>query len=163
MVSADHFTAKLPTKRMAADCLFTDGADRLLILKPPYKPTWDLPGGAVERDESPRTAARREVFEEIGLEVEPGALLAVDWIARSGDFSEVVALLFDGGVLSPGDVERIVLQADEAAEFRFVPLEEAARLLDPEQYARVAACRRTGGTVYLENGQVSYPRPSQGA
>ncbi|MBP2349180.1 ADP-ribose pyrophosphatase YjhB (NUDIX family) [Kribbella aluminosa] len=157
-MSDDHFTAKLPTKRMAADCLFTDAADRILILKPPYKPTWDIPGGAVERDESPRSAARREVREEIGLVVEPGALLAVDWIARSGDFTEVVALLFDGGVLTPGDVERIVLQADEAVAFRFVTLGEAARLLDPGQYARVVAgleCRRTRGTCYLENGQVS--------
>ncbi|HZX03440.1 NUDIX hydrolase [Kribbella sp.] len=162
-MSADHFTAKLPTKRMAADCLFTDGTDRLLILKPPYKPTWDLPGGAVERDESPRAAARREVLEEIGLVVEPGALLAVDWTARSGDFSEVVALLFDGGVLTPDEIERIVLHPDEAVAFRFVSLEEASRLLEPGQYGRVAAGRRTGGTAYLENGQVSYPRPSQGA
>ncbi|MFD7156466.1 NUDIX domain-containing protein [Kribbella sp. NPDC059898] len=162
-MNADHFTAKLPTKRMAADCLFTDSADRLLILKPPYKPTWDLPGGAVERDESPRAAARREVLEEIGLVVEPGELLAVDWIARAGDFTEVVALLFDGGVLTPDDVARIVLQPEEAVAFRFVSLEEAAGLLDPEQYARVAACRRTGGAVYLEDGQVSYPRPSHGA
>jgi ADP-ribose pyrophosphatase YjhB (NUDIX family) len=151
----DHFTSKLPTKRIAADCLFTDSADRVLILEPPYKPTWDLPGGVVERDESPRSAARRETREEIGLLVEPGALLAVDWIARSGDFTEVVALLFDGGVLAPAHIDQIVLQPDEAVQFRFVTLEEAARLLDPGQHARVAAglgCRRTQQTIYLENG-----------
>ncbi|MGW6199925.1 NUDIX domain-containing protein [Kribbella sp. NPDC055110] len=150
-----HFTAKLPTKRMAADCLFTDQAGRLLVLQPPYKPTWDIPGGLVERDESPRLAAQREVREEIGLTVEPGGLLAVDWIPQSGDFTEIVAFLFDGGVLTPADIDRIVLQPTEVTSSRFVTLDEASHLLDPEQFARVAAGlknRRTPEAVYLENG-----------
>ncbi len=140
---------------MAADCLFTDQANRLLVLKPPYKPTWDIPGGMVERDESPRLAAQREVQEEIGLLVEPGSLLAVDWIPQAGDFTEIVAFLFDGGVLAPADIDRIVLQPTEVTSSRFVTLDEARHLLDPEQFARVAAgvrSRRTPEAVYLENG-----------
>jgi ADP-ribose pyrophosphatase YjhB (NUDIX family) len=155
-----HFTARLPTKRMAADCLFTDQANRLLVLKPPYKPTWDLPGGVVERDESPRIAAQREVREEIGLVVEPGNLLGVDWVPRSGDFSEVVAFLFDGGVLAPSDIDRIVIDPTEVSTFRFVPLDEAEHLLDPEQFARVTAAfngPRAAGAVYLENGVPTRP------
>lgn len=150
-----HFTAKLPTKRIAADCLFTDQADRLLVLEPPYKSTWDLPGGMVERDESPRLAAQREVREEIGLIVEPGDLLAVDWVSQSGDFTEIVAFLFDGGVLTPADIAQIVTQPTEVSSFRFVTLNEAECLLDPEQYARVAAglnSRSTTKPTYLENG-----------
>ncbi|MFG1906794.1 NUDIX domain-containing protein [Kribbella sp. NPDC048928] len=155
-----HFTAKLPTKRIAADCLFTDQADRLLVLEPPYKPTWDLPGGMVERDESPRLAAQREVREEIGLIVEPGNLLAVDWVPQSGDFTEIMALLFDGGVLTPADIAQIVLQPTEVRSFRFVTPEEAERLLDPEQYARVTAVlnnRTTTTPTYLENGRAPSP------
>jgi len=152
-----HFTEQHPTKRMAADCLFTDGAGRVLLLDPPYKPTWDLPGGVVERDESPRHAARREVHEELGLVVEPGALLAVDWIARSGEFTEIVAFLFDGGVLAPTD---ITLDPAEARSFRFVSLAEAENLLDPDQFARLAAglaARGSSATVYLENGLSPHP------
>jgi 8-oxo-dGTP pyrophosphatase MutT (NUDIX family) len=150
-----HFTVKQPTKRIAADCLFTDESGRLLVLEPPYKTTWDLPGGIVERDESPRLAAQREVLEEIGLTVEPGALLAVDWISRSGDFTEIVAFLFDGGVLAPADIDRIVIEPTEVNSFRFVTLDEAGRLLDVGQFARVAAgleARRSATTAYLENG-----------
>lgn len=162
-----HFTAMMPTKRMAADCLLTDEAGRLLILQPPYKPTWDLPGGIVERDESPRDAARREVHEEIGLHVEPGELLVVDWVPQTGDFTEIVAFLFDGGVLTDTDIQRITLQKTEATGFRFVDLAEAAHLLDPQQFGRVTAGparRRTAGALYLENGNyVSYPRPSHGS
>jgi ADP-ribose pyrophosphatase YjhB (NUDIX family) len=140
---------------MAADCLITDQADRFLVLKPPYKPTWDIPGGVVERDESPRLAAQREVLEETGLLVEPGSLLAVDWIPQTGDFTEIVAFLFDGGVLAPADIDRIVLQPTEATSSRFVTLDEAAHLLDPEQFARVVAgfaSRQGSATAYLENG-----------
>ncbi|MFI6830734.1 NUDIX domain-containing protein [Kribbella sp. NPDC050241] len=154
MTDEVHFTARFPTKRMAADCLFTDPAGRLLVLDPPYKPTWDLPGGAVERDESPRRAAQREVQEELGLVVEPGALLTVDWVPRLGDFTEVVAFIFDGGVLTPSDIDRIALDPTEASTFRFVLLTEAEHLLDSNQYARVTAAlnARTSTTAYLENG-----------
>ncbi|MFG1820350.1 NUDIX domain-containing protein [Kribbella sp. NPDC049174] len=154
-----HFTAKHPTKRVAADCLFTDEAGRLLVLEPPYKATWDLPGGVVERDESPRLAAQREVREEIGLIIEPGDLLAVDWIARSGAFTEIVAFLFDGGVLAPADIGRIVIDPTEVSCFRFVALDEAERLLDAGQFVRVVAgleARRSATTAYLESG--SSPR-----
>ena len=140
---------------MAADCLFTDRAGRLLVLEPPYKSTWDITGGMVERDESPRLAAQREVREEIGLSVEPGDLLAVDWVSQSGDFTEIVAFLFDGGVLAPGDIDQIVIDPTEVSSFRFVTLDEAERLLDAEQFARVKAgckARNSAATVYLENG-----------
>ncbi|MEU4294246.1 NUDIX hydrolase [Kribbella sp. NPDC026596] len=143
---------------MAADCLFTDEAGRVLVVEPTYKATWDLPGGLVERDESPRAAAQREVREEIGLVVEPGELLAVDWVSQSGDFTEIVAFLFDGGVLAPADIDRIVPDPTEARSFRFATLDEAGQLLDAGQFARVAAAleaRASATTTYLENGSPS--------
>jgi len=149
-------TSNLPVKRLAADCLLTDEIGRLLVLNPPYKLTWDIPGGVVEVDESPWRAAQREVREEVGLDIEPGELLAVDWKTRDGDFTEVVALLFDGGDLTATDIDRIVIDPSEVQSYRFVVLEEAERLLDAELFARVAAglaARTSGLTAYLENGR----------
>ena len=33
--------------------MFRDKAGRVLLLEPSYKPNWEIPGGAVEADESP--------------------------------------------------------------------------------------------------------------
>ncbi|MCW2930382.1 MAG: ADP-ribose pyrophosphatase, partial [Actinomycetia bacterium] len=60
-----QYVASLARKRMAASALFRDEAGRVLLVEPTYKPVWDLPGGAVEAEESPHAACRREVREEL--------------------------------------------------------------------------------------------------
>ncbi|HEX8118032.1 MAG TPA: NUDIX domain-containing protein [Pyrinomonadaceae bacterium] len=41
---------------------------RVLLIRNPYGPMkWELPGGGVRRGERPEDAARREVFEEVGI------------------------------------------------------------------------------------------------
>lgn len=49
--------------------LIKDSAGRILIVAPRQKGAreWNLPGGKVEKGESPESAARREVLEETGL------------------------------------------------------------------------------------------------
>jgi 8-oxo-dGTP pyrophosphatase MutT (NUDIX family) len=59
--------ASLARKRMAATAFFRDEDGRVLLVNPVHKETWDLPGGAVEAEESPYAACRREVAEELGL------------------------------------------------------------------------------------------------
>ncbi len=51
---------------------------RLLLLqraRPPFQGCWNLPAGYVEADEHPAEAARREVQEETGLQVDVGGLV----------------------------------------------------------------------------------------
>lgn len=53
----------------------------------------------VERDESPRLACAREVWEEVGLALPIGPLLCVDYTARAGGVSEALQFVFWGGRL----------------------------------------------------------------
>jgi 8-oxo-dGTP pyrophosphatase MutT (NUDIX family) len=62
-LSAAYYS-NLPTKQVGVGCIFLDENSRVLIVNPTYKDGWELPGGVVERDESPLEACRREVAED---------------------------------------------------------------------------------------------------
>ena len=84
-----------------AHVLVTDEAGRILAVRTTYLgPGWMLPGGRVERSETPHRAAARETREETGLEVTVDRLLLVD-AHRRGTVSFVFAGRLVGGELSP--------------------------------------------------------------
>jgi 8-oxo-dGTP pyrophosphatase MutT (NUDIX family) len=154
----DH-TATLPRKRMAATVLYFDDDGRVLIVEPTYTDHWELPGGAVEADESPHAAACREVREELGVALPVGRLLAVDWVPPQRGRTESVVIVFDGGVLSAGEIGALRVPPEELRSLAWHPVAEAAGLLSPllaRRLAAACAARLAGGVVYLENG-VQYP------
>lgn len=104
-------------KRMGAGALIRDLAGRVLIVEPSYKPIWEVPGGAVVADESPRQACRREVAEELGLELTVGRLLCIEWQGPEPQRTESLMFIYDGGVF---DKQVIRLAADELASYAFV-------------------------------------------
>jgi 8-oxo-dGTP pyrophosphatase MutT (NUDIX family) len=144
---------------MAATVLFFDDADRVLVVQPTYKPHWELPGGAVDADESPYAAACREVKEELGLPRAAGRLLAVDWVPPRPDRTEGLVLVFDGGRLSAGEITGLAVPADELRGWSWCTGQEAAGLLSPllaRRLAEALRARESGVVVYLENG-IRYP------
>jgi ADP-ribose pyrophosphatase YjhB (NUDIX family) len=70
-----HFTeaenaqwlANLPKKSVGVKVVLTSPDGKILLVKPNYKKTWQMPGGGVEPSESPEEAVVREVAEETGL------------------------------------------------------------------------------------------------
>ncbi|MFD7832934.1 NUDIX domain-containing protein, partial [Kitasatospora sp. NPDC059803] len=131
---------------------------RVLLVDPVYKPDWDFPGGVVERGEAPTDAALRETAEELGLRLDPTGLrlLAVDWEPRTGPRRGGLRLMYDGGQLDAAARQNLLLQAEELRDWRFVTLDEAADLLPPSRYRRLAAAldaRRSGELRYLEAGR----------
>lgn len=60
-------------KQMSCGVLVTDGA-LLLLGHAPLSPRWDIPKGVAEPGEDFVAAARRELFEETGLEAPEAAL-----------------------------------------------------------------------------------------
>lgn len=65
-----------------------------MIVKPTYKPAWEIPGGAVEDDESPAGACARELREELGISVAVGELVCVDYNSSTPDYVESLMFLF---------------------------------------------------------------------
>jgi 8-oxo-dGTP pyrophosphatase MutT (NUDIX family) len=57
--------------------VITDGPNVLLVRHTYGRRCWDLPGGKVERGEEPVTAGRREMLEELGLDISSWR-----WIAK---------------------------------------------------------------------------------
>jgi 8-oxo-dGTP pyrophosphatase MutT (NUDIX family) len=158
MTSTDDYVQSLPRKRVAAGALFADEAGRVLLVDPVYRDTWDLPGGAVEAEESPYAACRREVAEELGLDRQPGRVLVVDWVPSQPGRPEGLIVVYHGGVLRTADIEAIRLPVDELAGFAFVAAEEVAARVKPLVARRIAACldaAETGAVVSLENGHVA--------
>jgi 8-oxo-dGTP pyrophosphatase MutT (NUDIX family) len=135
----------------AAAALFTDRAGRILLVKPNYRDHWSLPGGLLEHGEAPQAGCRREVAEELGLQISPGRLLTIDWVPPDGLRPRpIVHFVFDGGELD--DDVPIVLQYEELDEYRFVPPGELGRYLPPVITARVTAALRSraaGAPAYL--------------
>jgi 8-oxo-dGTP diphosphatase len=146
---------------LASGCIVRDTLGRILLVKPTYKPGWEIPGGMVEANESPVQACLREAREEIGLEVNLGRLLCVDYVGVQIAPLERLMFVFDAGIIPDLEVARIVLPADELSEFRFVTLAESQELL-PERLAlrvrqALIALEHPVKTVYLENGRVVSP------
>jgi 8-oxo-dGTP diphosphatase len=142
------------SKVLASGCIICDTSGRILLVKPTYKPGWEIPGGMVEANESPLQACLREAREEIGLEVKLGRLLCVDYVGVQIAPLERLMFTFDAGVIDDLEIAQIVLPPDELSEFRFVTLAESQELL-PERLAlrvrqSVIALDHPGKTVYLE-------------
>src|SRR5215204_4332769 len=111
--------AKQARKRVAADVLVRDTSQRILLVNPSYKPDWDLPGGMVEANESPAAAARREVKEELGLDLEIGDLLVVDWVPAHGPWDDSLMFVFDGGTMTRGQAHALQVVDEELAGLQF--------------------------------------------
>ncbi|WP_433453827.1 NUDIX domain-containing protein [Streptomyces sp. CA-142005] len=151
------YIASLPRVLAGAAALFRDAEGRVLLVEPNYREGWALPGGTIESDdgETPRQGARRETLEEIGLDREPGRLLAVDWVHGVGR-PPLVAYLYDGGVLTEAELKAIRLQEEELLSWRLVPREEIADHLPGALGRRVLTALDVladgSGTAELENG-----------
>lgn len=101
-----------------AHVLVTDDEGRILVVRTTYLgPGWMLPGGRVERNETPHRAAVRETREETGLDVTADRLVLVD-AHRRGNVSFVFVGRLVGGELSPqfGEIAEVGwLHRDEIA------------------------------------------------
>jgi 8-oxo-dGTP diphosphatase len=132
--------ARQARKRVSADVILRDVHGRMLLVDPTYKPDWDLPGGMAEANEPPADAVRRELREELGLNIQVGELLCVDWVSPHGPWDDLLNFIFDGGTLNA---------------FEFCDEGQAKERLRPYAWRRASAALEalgTGRARYLQDG-----------
>jgi DNA-binding transcriptional MerR regulator/ADP-ribose pyrophosphatase YjhB (NUDIX family) len=150
-----EYLAGLPKKRTAAGALFSDDLGRTLLVEPTYRPHWLLPGGVVAADESPLAATERAIRHELGLPLEPGRLLVVDWVPPSPDRIEGLLFVYDGATLSSDQSAAIALPQAELRSWAWCTDDELQDRLPAHMLRRTLAAlqaRADGTTLYLENG-----------
>lgn len=154
MIDSAANARPLSTPRVAAGALFVDEEERVLLVRPTYKPYWEIPGGYVEEGESPLQACIREVSEELGLRVQITELLSVDWAPHPQEGDKLL-FIFDGGQLSADQLAVIKFRDGEIGEWRLVEDSQLDGLTIPRLVRRIRAtmqARRRTQPAYLEQG-----------
>lgn len=150
------FYDSLPKKRMGAGCLFFNSNGEVLLVKPSYKNSWEIVGGVVEDNESPKAACEREIAEEIGLTIQIKNLLVVDYNSYPEDKhkTESLMFIFDGGMLSEEDIAKIRLQESELEGYQFFPVDSLPDNLQSNLAQRIHMAFKQKALhcpIYLEN------------
>jgi 8-oxo-dGTP diphosphatase len=110
---------------------------RMLVLQRPTG-TWEPPAGRLQRGEGFEEGAVRELYEETGLLVAPGRILAT-WVGKAANGGLLAAVTFAGRA-----VQGAVRLSDEHLDHRWVTVEEWASL--PSWWSR-ENIRRVAGPV----------------
>lgn len=148
------YLKSLPKKHSGAGVIFFNNKKQILLVKPTYKKEWILPGGVVEKGESPRISAIREVKEELGLNAVNLKFACLDW--KNTEKPDNFQFLFNGGILTPKQIKDIELQKEELSEFGFFDIKESFSLLTKSMSARlkkVIEIIKQKKIIYLENGK----------
>ncbi|MGP9843883.1 NUDIX domain-containing protein [Brachybacterium sp. 107] len=132
------YFASLPTVISSGAVILRDEDGRFVVEKPNYRDHWLLPGGGVDPGEDPRRCAQREVAEELGLDVEVGRVLAIDWMPSSAVRSAPMGVhfVFDAGMIPRAQLEATVVpQVEELDDWALID-EADADILSPWGGAR---------------------------
>ncbi|MEU3049036.1 NUDIX hydrolase [Streptomyces sp. NPDC006984] len=146
-----------------ASALITNRRGQVLVERVGYRDTRLLPGGAVDKGESPAHAASRELYEELGVTMALDRGLAVDWVSAAGAnappamrFPGEVLHVFDGGTWDDEQIAAIRPRKGEIDAVEFVEPARLPALMSPDNARRALSALRArinaAGPALLEDG-----------
>lgn len=127
--------------------ILENSVGQVLIVKANYKPYWTFPGGLVDPRETPKECAIREVFEEVGIRVDPEIVEFVAVVNRKSTIADTYQFIFKAP-LTKAAVSDIILQASEIDEYSLVT--KAQVKTNDRPYGKVIEHWVKNSTGYLE-------------
>ncbi len=110
--------------------ILSDDEGRVLLQLRGDKKTWAIPGGSMELGESTLDTAKREFFEETGIQVEAVRFLNVysnfEEIYPNGDKVQTIVMIYEFKALEDFDISDF--HNEETLRLRFFSREEIAEL-----------------------------------
>lgn len=97
--------------------------DEILFIRKGNETVWGLPAGAIEIGETPAESAKREVYEETGLDVNPERIIGVfggnkfKFEYSNGHKVEYIVIIFQCSIIG-GDLKSIDREAEELNFFK---------------------------------------------
>jgi len=107
-----------------------------------------------ETNEPPADTVRRELREELGLDLRVGSMLSVDWVSPHGPWDDQLNFIFDGGVMDACAVANLLL-GSELRACEFCDVGQIQQRLRPYVWRRVSTAFQalaTGRPQYLQDG-----------
>lgn len=131
----NRWLATIDRRVSSTSVIIEDLEGRLLIVKAHYKDYWTLPGGMVDKGESPLQAGIREVEEEVGLSISSEDAAFYSAIYRKSTRYESYQFVFRITSRFDSASQSIVLQASEIDAYEWVTKEQV--LSGDRQYAKI--------------------------
>lgn len=134
---SDNFFASLPQRLAAASaiCLHPTSGELLCVFDN-FKQQWTLPGGVVDKHESPQEGAVRECREEAGIDVIATTLAGI----FSHTDPDRLHFLYFCNTVGPEIDSPVTAHPHEIDEVAWLPLSEAKNRLSAHMWKKVEQC-----------------------
>lgn len=126
-----------PKYTVGAVCVIERSDGSILFVRQSYRKRWGTPGGLLKRGEEPIEAARREVREEVGLDIEldgePAVVVDAD--------RQRIDIVFRARPASGVDPDEVTASSPEISEARWFPGDRLPELQFETSGALIALAR----------------------
>lgn len=137
----------LPKRLSSATIILETSDGRAIVEKAHYKSYWTFPGGVVDPGETPKQAAVREAFEELGVVVDPDNVNFIAVATRTSDIAETYQFIFHAPI-DEVVLNTVVLQSSEIEAWDVVTKQQAADA--DKTYSKAVMHWAEGRTGYIE-------------